>query len=100
MVFPFGLDAIGWKMWVINASVDILMVIFVIYYFVETGGLTLEEVDSRFDGEKHSSVPDLHDLQKVLEEESGKAIWLTEGVPVPAEESVAVNTVDGKGKVA
>lgn len=62
MVFPFALDAIGWKTYIINASFDILMVAFVVWYWVETRGLTLEEVDIRFDGEKHSSVPDLEDL--------------------------------------
>jgi hypothetical protein len=62
MVFPFALDAIGWKTYIINASFDILMVAFVMWYWVETQGLTLEEVDKRFDGVKHSSVPDLEDL--------------------------------------
>lgn len=62
MVFPFALDAIGWKTYIINASFDILMVAFVVWYWVETKGLTLEEVDVRFDGVKHSSVPDLEDL--------------------------------------
>ncbi|KAG0649446.1 Lactose permease [Hyphodiscus hymeniophilus] len=62
MVFPFALDAIGWKTYIINASFDILMVAFVVWYWVETRGKTLEEVDICFDGEKHSSVPDLEDL--------------------------------------
>jgi hypothetical protein len=64
MVFPFALDAIGWKTYIINASADIFMVLFVIFYWVETRGLTLEEVDRVFDGEKHSDVPDLKDLQE------------------------------------
>jgi hypothetical protein len=59
MVVPFGLAAISWKVYIINASVDILMVLFVIFFWVETRGLTLEEVDKLFDGEKHSDVPDL-----------------------------------------
>jgi hypothetical protein len=50
-----------------NASFDVLMVMFVIWYWVETKGLTLEEVDERFDGIKHSPVPDLEELK------SGKA---------------------------
>lgn len=59
MVMPFALAAIGWKTYIINASVDILMVVFVVWYWVDTRGLTLEEVDVRFDGVKHSDVPDL-----------------------------------------
>jgi hypothetical protein len=64
MAFPFALDAIGWKTYIINASADILMVLFVIVFWVETRGLTLEEVDRVFDGVKHSDVPDLKDLQE------------------------------------
>ncbi|PVI01594.1 general substrate transporter [Periconia macrospinosa] len=67
MVVPFGLVAIGWKVYIINASVDILMVAFVIFFWVETRGLTLEEVDKLFDGEKHSNVPD---LEAVIDGES------------------------------
>lgn len=59
MAFPFALDAIGWKTYIVNASADILMLIGVLWYWVETRGLTLEEVDKIFDGEKHSDVPDL-----------------------------------------
>lgn len=98
MVFPFALNAIGWKTYMINASFDILLVLFVIFYWVETRGLTLEEVDLKFDGEKHSAVPNLHDLRKAREE-SRKLDWLIEGVPLPVDEGVAVETlVDGKGK--
>ncbi|KIX92293.1 uncharacterized protein Z520_12039 [Fonsecaea multimorphosa CBS 102226] len=59
MAFPFALDAIGWKTYIINASADIVMMVGVIWYWVETRGLTLEEVDKVFDGIKHSDVPDL-----------------------------------------
>jgi hypothetical protein len=64
MAVPFGLAAIGWKVYIINASVDILMVVFVLLFWVETRGLTLEEVDKIFDGEKHSDVPDLEDIKE------------------------------------
>lgn len=59
LVIPFGMEAISWKVYVINASVDILFVMFVIFVWVETRGLKLEEVHKVFDGVKHSSVPDL-----------------------------------------
>lgn len=58
-VVSFGLDVIGWKVYIINASVNILMAAFVVFYWVETRGLTLEEVDRIFDGVKYSDVPDL-----------------------------------------
>jgi MFS family permease len=59
MAFPYALDAIGWKTYIINASADIVMLVGVLWYWVETRGLTLEEVDKLFDGVKHSDVPDL-----------------------------------------
>ncbi|KAH7357376.1 general substrate transporter [Pyrenochaeta sp. MPI-SDFR-AT-0127] len=59
MVIPFGMEAISWKVYIINASIDILFVAFVVFVWVETRGLTLEEVDKVFDGVKHSNVPDL-----------------------------------------
>lgn len=67
MVIPFGMAAISWKVYIINASIDILFVLFVVLVWVETRGLTLEEVDKLFDGVKHSDVPDLEAIQ------SGKA---------------------------
>jgi hypothetical protein len=63
MVIPFGMKAISWKVYIINASVDILMVVFVALVWVETRGLTLEEVDKVFDGMKHSNVPDLETVK-------------------------------------
>jgi hypothetical protein len=75
MVFPFALDAIGWKTYIINASFGILMILFVIFYWVETRGLTLEEVDERFDGIKHSNVPDFEAVKR------GKVDLVLEGLP-------------------
>jgi hypothetical protein len=33
-------------------------------YWVETKGRTLEEIDAIFEGEKHSSVPDVETVRK------------------------------------
>ncbi|KAH7351282.1 major facilitator superfamily domain-containing protein [Rhexocercosporidium sp. MPI-PUGE-AT-0058] len=55
---------------------DILMIFFVVFYWVETKGLTLEEVDERFDGVKHSSVPDLEELKR------GKVDLVIDGLEV------------------
>lgn len=88
MAFPFALDAIGWKTYIINASFDVLMVLFVALYWVETRGLTLEEVDERFDGVKHSAVPDLEDVKM------GKVDLILEGIdPV-----VHVSTLSAESK--
>ncbi|EXJ59737.1 hypothetical protein A1O7_03884 [Cladophialophora yegresii CBS 114405] len=59
MAFPFALNAIGWKTYIINASADIVMPAGVMWYWVETRGRTLEETDKLFDGGEHSDVPGL-----------------------------------------
>lgn len=47
-----------------NGSWDVLEVFFIWYYWVETSGKTLEEIDAVLDGKKHSSVPDLEDVRR------------------------------------
>ncbi|KAI1088870.1 putative hexose carrier protein [Rostrohypoxylon terebratum] len=58
-VMPIGLTNIGWKMYMINGSWDIVVLVLIIVFWIETKGRTLEEIDAIFDGEKHSSVPDV-----------------------------------------
>jgi hypothetical protein len=55
--FPFALAKIGWKTYMINATWDVLEVIFIIYFWVETSNKTLEEIDELLDGEMHSDAP-------------------------------------------
>ena len=55
--FPFALAKIGWKTYMINATWDILEVIFIILFWVETSNKTLEEIDELIDGEMHSDAP-------------------------------------------
>ncbi|KPM39372.1 hypothetical protein AK830_g7181 [Neonectria ditissima] len=52
MAIPFGLQAIGWKFYMVNGCFNVLMLVFVLLTWVETRGLTLEEVDNLFDKEK------------------------------------------------
>lgn len=56
---PIGLSNIGWRMYMVNASWDIVIVFLIAFFWVETRGKTLEEVDVLFDKAKHSSVPDV-----------------------------------------
>jgi hypothetical protein len=73
---PIGLNNIGWKMYMVNASWDIVIIGLIVsvssfaicllltsytkaVFWVETKGKTLEEIDAFFEGEKHSSVPDV-----------------------------------------
>ena len=50
MAFPYALDSIGWKTYMINGAWDVLQVVFLAIYWVETKGKTLEEIDEIFDG--------------------------------------------------
>ncbi|KAK5123277.1 hypothetical protein LTR85_002707 [Meristemomyces frigidus] len=68
MAFPYALADIGWKTYVMNASWNIPILAYIYFQWVETKGMTLEEVDACFDGEKHSSVPDLKNVQKLKTE--------------------------------
>jgi hypothetical protein len=47
---PIALYNIGWKMYMLNGGWDVLMVLAVMYYWVETKGKTLEEVDEVIEG--------------------------------------------------
>lgn len=75
-VMPIGIANLGWAMYIINASWDILYVAFIVstltpaapsripltrqaIFWVETKGLDLEAIDALFDGSKHSDVPDV-----------------------------------------
>lgn len=73
---PIGLENIGWRMYIVNASWDIVVVVLIVscswlahlaevtngnqaIFWVETKGKTLEEIDAIFEGQKHSLVPDV-----------------------------------------
>lgn len=47
--FPFALEKIGWKTYMINGAWDVLELLFVILYWVETNGRTLEDIDNNLD---------------------------------------------------
>ncbi|KAL3422018.1 hexose transporter [Phlyctema vagabunda] len=49
--FPFALDAIGWVTYVVNAGWDVFALGFMAWYWIETKGKTLEEIDELLDGE-------------------------------------------------
>jgi hypothetical protein len=55
-MMPTALKRISWKFYMINGGWDILMLVIVIMFWVETKGKTLEDVDEVIDGVSHSSV--------------------------------------------
>lgn len=60
--FPYALAAIGWKTYMINAAWDVLELVYVLFYWVETKGKTLEEINELLDGTKHTDAPDLESV--------------------------------------
>ncbi|ORY21512.1 putative sugar transporter [Naematelia encephala] len=51
-VMPIGLANLGWKMYIINASWNIVTFVLIAVYWVETKGRSLEEIDEIFEGKK------------------------------------------------
>ncbi|KAK7202666.1 hexose transporter [Myxozyma melibiosi] len=56
--FPYAMDKLGWKIYMINSSFNVLCFIFVYFCWVETHNKTLEEIDEMFDGKTHFELPD------------------------------------------
>jgi MFS family permease len=67
--FPFSFAAIGYKTYMINGAFNVFALVFIYFTWVETRGMSLEEVDVLMDGEKHADVPDVYDVirGKVIE---------------------------------
>ncbi|KAI1339662.1 putative hexose carrier protein [Xylariaceae sp. FL0016] len=63
-IMPIGLDNIGWNMYMVNGSWDVVIAILIAVFWVETKGRTLEEIDAIFEGQKHSSVPDVEKVRR------------------------------------
>ncbi|KAG0650172.1 Lactose permease [Hyphodiscus hymeniophilus] len=62
-IMPIGLANIGWRMYMVNASWDIVIAGLIAVFWVETKGKTLEEIDAIFEGVKHSDVPDVEAIR-------------------------------------
>ncbi|EXJ83762.1 hypothetical protein A1O1_07389 [Capronia coronata CBS 617.96] len=67
MAFPYALDAIGWKTYMINGVWDVLQIGYVVYYWVETKGKTLEEIDELFGGADHLTGPRIQEVLQGIE---------------------------------
>ncbi|KAE9569162.1 Lactose permease [Colletotrichum fructicola] len=71
-VWPFALAAIGWKTYIINAGWDAVQFAFVAYFWIETKGLTLEEINAKFDA--------LHEIDSYGTEGLSRSGMVLEGV--------------------
>lgn len=48
-VFSFAMDNMGWKFYILNASYDILFLLGIIFFWIETKGKSLEEISEAID---------------------------------------------------
>lgn len=58
MAFPYALAKIGWKTYMINGAWDVLQVLFVILFWVETKDKSLETINEIFEGPAATKVLD------------------------------------------
>lgn len=49
VVTPVGVANIGWRFYIVFAVLNVAFIPFIIYFYVETAGLSLEEVDRVFE---------------------------------------------------
>jgi hypothetical protein len=101
--FPYALAAIEWKTYMINGAWDFLELAFVLYFWVETKGKSLEEIDEvslryqflndqlltlkLFDGVKHSDVPD---LEAIMRGKADVSDLVLEGVEIEGKRGASV----------
>jgi hypothetical protein len=52
---PIALENIGWKLYFINGSWDVVILIIVAIYWIETKDKTLEEIDMTIEGRRFGS---------------------------------------------
>jgi hypothetical protein len=58
---PLALTKLGWKLYIINGSWDVLFLITICLTWIETKGRTLEEIEEVISG-KPSSMEDVTDV--------------------------------------
>jgi hypothetical protein len=68
--FPIAIEKLGWKIYMLNGAWNVFELLVIIFYWVETKNLSLEEVSALFDGEVHSQVAGINKIiqgQEVLD---------------------------------
>ncbi|KAF9871964.1 hypothetical protein CkaCkLH20_10596 [Colletotrichum karsti] len=73
MAFPYLFESIGWKTYIVNASWNILIWLYVYFEWVETKGLTLEEIDVLFDSQKAVQTIEEGVLKPVAEQQANNS---------------------------
>lgn len=73
-VWPFVLEVIGWKTYMINGSWNVLQFLFIWYSWIEPRGLSLEQIEAKIDAAVGAKGRlEVLDGQECREEDEGKA---------------------------
>ncbi|KAH9909950.1 general substrate transporter [Xylariomycetidae sp. FL2044] len=88
-VIPIGLADIGWRFYIVGVAWNIFMATVIFFTYVETKGLTLEQIDQRFKGVPRDQVGDVIEAY-----DGGKPISDAElsGKKAVVSQSVAIDT--------
>lgn len=78
----------------INGCWDVLELAFVAYFWIETKGKTLEEIDELIDGTKHSDVPDI----KIIRQGKVDMGEILVGIETPSLEGKTTSVIINRGK--
>lgn len=84
---PIAINNIGWRYYAINAAWDVFICAIIYYWFVETKGLALEEVDGIFDGVVHTDGVHIGDGSNVLVKDMGDVEIDGQAVEMPQDKN-------------
>lgn len=96
-VFPIALEALTWRLSILNGAWNLAFMLFIWWYWIEIKGKTLEEIDALFDGRKHSDTPDVEAVLAGTAEEGWReklASWV--GWKFGRGEDVSTNNSNNK----
>lgn len=77
-IIPFAMEWSSWGFYLITAGWCLVEVVIMYFYFAETKGLKLEEIDVIFDGHSHADV----DMQTVMVAEGDEKVGTTTEIVV------------------
>ncbi|KAH7157379.1 general substrate transporter [Dactylonectria estremocensis] len=60
-VIPIGLKGIGWRFYLVGVCWNIFVALVIFFTYMETSGLTLEQIDQRFNGVPRDELVDIVD---------------------------------------
>ncbi|KAH8170132.1 sugar transporter domain-containing protein [Sarocladium implicatum] len=79
--FPIAMESIGWIIYILNSVFDFAAIFFIAWYWVETKGLSLEEISGLFEPQTSA---ELIGVDEAIEKAKGKGVDVLEIRPTRA----------------